>query len=200
MIQLTSVSNDAAIRSAAATLKKAFMQDPLQSYIFPDAEERSLRSDDHFAAVIRYGILFGEVYCTDGMEGTVVWLPPGGTEVTPEKAEQGGLADLPALIGEEATGRFFTVMDHLDPFHKEDIQDPHWYTMVIGVDPEFAGRGFGRSLMETVMNNAEKNRYPIYLETAEPSNVQFYQNLGFRVLRETIEPVSQLPLWTFQWG
>jgi hypothetical protein len=40
-------------------------------------------------------------------------------------------------LGEEASERFFSVMDFLDPYHKKDVLEPHWYTMVIGVAPLF---------------------------------------------------------------
>lgn len=198
MKKISSTISDSDLRSLAATLTRAFMNDPLQCYVFPDEEERRRMSADHFASVIRYGSLFGEVYCTDRKEGAVVWLPPGATDVTPEKAEQGGLADLPSLIGEDAASRFFTVMEYLEPFHQQDAPEPHWYTMVIGVDPSFAGQGLGRTLMEAVLSDPERSVYPVYLETAQPDNIPFYQKLGFRVVRELIEPVSRLPLWTFR--
>jgi hypothetical protein len=39
---------------------------------------------------------------------------------------------------------------------------------------------------------------PCYLETTQPKNVTFYQRLGFRVLREAVEPESGLTIWTFR--
>jgi ribosomal protein S18 acetylase RimI-like enzyme len=184
--------------AAANSLSKAFMNDPLQTYVFPDAEERGQKSPAHFEAVLRYGHMFGEVYSTQHGEGAVVWLPPGETDVTPEKAEKGGLGSLPAILGEEAAGRFFSVMDFLEPFHKEDAPEPHWYTMVIGVDPAFWGSGYGKALMQTVINKAQKRKTNIYLETAAPDNIPFYTGLGFKIIRELTDPVSKLPLWTFK--
>lgn len=186
------------ITAAANSLSKAFMDDPLQSYVFPDAEERMLRSPAHFEALLRYGTIYGEVYTTQNAEGAVVWLPPGETEIIPEKAEKGGLTKLPELLGEEATHRFFTVMDFLEPFHKLDAPEPHWYTMVIGVAPSFCGMGNGKALMNTVIDKAKRTQTPIYLETAAPFNISFYKNIGFSIIREFIEPTSQLPLWTFK--
>ena len=132
------------------------------------------------------------------MEGAVVWLVPGHTDITPDKAEKGGLGDIPALLGEEAAARFFSVMDFLDPFHKQDAPEPHWYTMVIGVDPAFCGLGYGKALMQHVMTKAQKEKSSIYLETAQPANIPFYTNLGFKVVRELTDAESQLPLWTFK--
>jgi ribosomal protein S18 acetylase RimI-like enzyme len=174
------------------------MNDPLQQYVFHDADERRQKSPAHFEAILRYGYLFGEVYKTRNMEGAVVWLPPGMTDITPDKAEKGGLGAIPALLGEDAAARFFSVMDFLDPFHKQDAAEPHWYTMVIGVDPAFCGLGYGKALMNHVMEKARNEQTSIYLETAQPSNIPFYTKLGFKVLRELTEPQSKLQLWTFK--
>ena len=126
--------------TAAEAMARAFMADPVQVYTFPDEAERRQKSPAHFRTALRYGLRFGEVYTTPGVEGAVVWLGPGQTEITPEKAEAGGFADLPFLLGEEAATRFLSVMDYLDPFHKEDVPEPHWYVMVVGVDPAHKGR------------------------------------------------------------
>jgi hypothetical protein len=48
--------------------------------------------------------------------------------------------------------------------------------------------------MQHVMTKAQSKQTSIYLETAQPSNIPFYTNLGFKVLRELIEPESKLPL------
>jgi ribosomal protein S18 acetylase RimI-like enzyme len=197
MITIHSLSEEN-IKAASQSLSRAFMNDPLQTYVFPDADERGEKSPAHFEAVLRYGYRFGEVYTTPNMEGVVVWLRPGGTDITPEKAEKGGLGSIPELLGEDAASRFFSVMDFLDSFHKQDAGEPHWYTMVIGVDPAFCGLGYGKALMQHVMTKAQNNQTSVYLETAQPSNIPFYTNLGLKVHRELTEPESKLPLWTFK--
>lgn len=197
MITIHSIS-EKDIKAASESLSKAFMNDPLQNYIFPNTEERSQKSPAHFEAILRFGYMFGEVYTTQNMEGAVVWLPPDNTDVTPEKAEKGGLGKIPELLGESAAARFFNVMDFLDPFHKIDANEPHWYTMVIGVDPAFCGLGYGKALMQHVMEKAQRQQTSVYLETAQASNIHFYSGLGFEVIRELIDPASKLPLWTFK--
>jgi hypothetical protein len=52
--------------------------------------------------------------------------------------------------------------------------------------------------MEPVINKARVLKTPIYLETAEPSNIQFYTKLGFKIVRELTEPKSGLMLWTLR--
>jgi ribosomal protein S18 acetylase RimI-like enzyme len=104
------------------------------------------------------------------------------------------------LLGEDAAIRFLSALDFIDPYHKEDVPEPHWYIMILGVDPVHHGKGLGKALMEPVMKKAEANGQPVYLETAQPANVSFYQKLGFSVLRELIDPTSGLKMWTFRKG
>lgn len=182
---------------AAQALTNAFMEDPLQRYVFPDDAVRKLKSIPHFEAVLRYGVLFGEVYTTEEHGGAVVWLRPGETLVTPEKAEKSGLASLPLTIGDAEFTRFISVLEFADQFHKQDMPAPHWYTMVIGVEPAFQGKGYGSSLLSPILKEAEKTNTPVYLETAQSKNISFYQHMGFKLIREVEEPTSQVRIWTF---
>ena len=70
--------------------------------------------------------------------------------------------------------------------------------MVVGVAPEMQGRALGRALLQPILDRAEADRQPCYLETAQPNNVAFYEHLGFRRMVETVEPQSGLRLWTFR--
>ena len=186
------------LKAASQSLAEAFMSDPLQTYVFPNEEERMEKSPDHFAAILHYGLQFGEVYSSKNAEGAVVWLRPGATDVTPQKAELGGLLQLPHLLGEQATDRFLRVMDYLEPYHKDDAAVQHWYMMVVGVALAFQGTGLGKALLEPVLTKARLQHTPLYLETAEASNIPFYTKLGFKVVRKLREPVSRLTLCTFQ--
>ncbi len=188
------------IDTASIALSNAFMNDPLQCYTFPDEQERKEKSPLHFKSILQFGLQFGEVYRTAGeLGGVAVWLKPGETEVTAEKAEAGGLYRLPELVGEEPMSRFFAALDFIEPYHKQDMPEPHWYTMVVGVDPAFRGKGLGKSLLLPVLDKAAETNIPCYLETGQPANVSFYKKLGFRILRELVDPVSGLSIWTFRW-
>jgi ribosomal protein S18 acetylase RimI-like enzyme len=187
-----------ALKAASETLARAFMNDPIQIYALPDTEERKNKSPDHFAAILQYGLMFGDVYASENAGGAVVWLRPGETKITPEQAQQGGLGKLTQILGQEASDRFFAVFDFLEPYHRKDATEPHWYTWVVGVDPALQGTGLGRALLTPVMDIARSNKTPVYLETAGLSTIPFYIKLGFRMVRELTDPTSKLKLWTFR--
>ena len=187
------------IPAAAAAMAQAFHADPLQTYVFPDPDERTRLSPAHFASFLRYGMIFGEVLTNAGTpKGASIWLGPEDWEVTPDRAAAAGLDALPHTIGHDAAARFFSTLGAVEPFHKRDMPTPHFYLMILGVAPEAQGTGLGRALVQPVLERADALRLPCYLETAQPSNVSFYQHLGFTPLVETVDAHSGLRLWTFR--
>lgn len=57
----------------------------------------------------------------------------------------------------------------------------HYYLGVIGVDPGLQGKGVGTRLLEAFceMSAGDGLSGGVYLETAQPTNVAFYERAGF---------------------
>ena len=187
------------IPEAARVLARAFKDDPLQRYVFPDEKESERLSPLHFSTIIRYGDLAGEVWTTEGdIAGVAVFLPPSHREMDERKMREAGLLDLASTIGPLPAERFTKLMDHLEPYHRRDVPVPHWYTMVIGVDPSMQGRGVASSLLRVMFESADRANVACYLETAQPKNVPFYRRHRFEMLVNEVEPRSRLRFWTFR--
>ena len=187
------------IDEAADVLARAFHNDPLQSYVFPDLQERQALSAAHFKPLIRYGLLAGEVWTTaDAIMGVGVWSAPQQPAINLDLLTQAGYFQLPSAIGADAFQRFSDVIDFVEPFHRDDMSCPHWYAMVIGVDSSLQGQGIGGRLLEPVLANADREGVPCYLETCQRANVRFYCKHGFDLLRRGTEPKSGLGYWTFK--
>ena len=80
-------------------------------------------------------------------------------------------------------------MEHmLKKWHLEEgPPERHWYIQIVGVAPEYNGRGFGRELMEKVGDLADEVGTSCYLECGA-SNVPFYQKMGYSIWSEkTVE-------------
>src|SRR6266851_5060518 len=102
---------DAQLDDAGDVLARAFWDDPLITYTFPDEAERGRVISPFMRAGARLGHLFGEVYTSAGaVEGAAVWLPPDWGEFTPERMEQAGMTGVNALMSEGAGTRFGTAM------------------------------------------------------------------------------------------
>lgn len=58
---------------------------------------------------------------------------------------------------------------------------PHYYLGVIGIDPRSHGRGLGLQLIQAFCELSARDPLSagVYLETANPSNVRFYERAGF---------------------
>jgi len=68
----------------------------------------------------------------------------------------------------------------------------------VGVAPEAQGTGIGRAFLRPMIDQADAADQPCYLETAQPTNVAFYEKLGFDRVLDIREPQSDLRLWTFR--
>lgn len=58
---------------------------------------------------------------------------------------------------------------------------PHYYLGVIGVHPEMHGRGLGTELLRSFCDRSRSDPLSsgVYLETAQESNLRFYERAGF---------------------
>ncbi len=129
------------VEEAAKALALAFQDDPLQSYTFPDPEERRRHSPAHFEALLRFGQLAGQVMAGEAeASGAAVLIPPAAA-FTAEMMEASGLTKLPETIGADAAARFSGAIDFAEAQHHRLMPEPHWYVMVLGVAPAVSGAG-----------------------------------------------------------
>ena len=169
----------AAVRTVLA---RAFVDDPLMAWFFPDAETRP-----HACAAL-FG-LFAETYLrsgrvdVDGGEAPVavaMWRWPGGTEAPAESLPSvPGL--MTALMGADRAARIGGAMSVISGVRPPE---PYAYLHVLGVDPLARGRGLGGDLLERGLTAARQAGLVACLETMNPANVPFYVRHGFEVRSE----------------
>jgi len=70
-----------------------------------------------------------------------------------------------------------------------------WYLSIIGIHPEFQGRGLGLGLMKDVLKKADVLGVPTYLETFAPRNISFYNRIGYQVTGSFHEPITDAKYW-----
>ena len=187
------------VNAAGAVLARAFHDDPLSIYMLPDPIERARALPSHFTAFLRLGLLFGEVYSTPlEPEGAAIWLPPHGWEMTPEKTKEAGVDDLATLLPPGSFDRFLPVVRYTEPFHKKAVDPEHWYLFILGVDRKLQGQGLGGRLLQPILQRADRENLPCYLETFVALNIPFYERHGFRVVVHDVEPDSGIHFWTFR--
>ena len=84
--------------------------------------------------------------------------------------------------------KFMGAMNHLEHLHKRDVPPEHWYLFVLGVEPDRQGQGVGGKMIAPILERADKDQLPCYLETMKERNVTFYQKHGFEVIVDDVFP------------
>ncbi|MFZ0658892.1 MAG: GNAT family N-acetyltransferase, partial [Candidatus Binataceae bacterium] len=189
------------ISAAAATLARAFHDDPLMVYTIPDPADRARMLPGVYAPMIRFGFLAGEIYATasaDAPEGVALWLPPNA-KWTRENIEASGMHLLTNLIGNEAYQRYREVVGREWQARERDMPEACWYLLLLGVEPGCQRRGLGGALMRPILQRADAVRLACYLETEKERNVAFYMKQGFDMIVNGEEAgTSGVRFWTFR--
>jgi GNAT superfamily N-acetyltransferase len=171
---------------AGEVIGRAFADDPGWVFVLPDADHRTRHLGWLGSIAVRYGQRFGEVFASGSpVNGISVWLPPGETGVTADRLDEVGFAAAPARLGREAFDRFARFTSELAVQHARLVPDPHWYLMLLAVDPMVQRQGAGSLLLEPVLERADRRGVPCYLETARERSLWFYRKHGFELVRET---------------
>lgn len=181
---------------AAAVLNRAFRDDPLDSYLLPDPVRREQAFLPMWKAVVSHALAYGQVFTTAAVEGVACWLPPGRTDLGIWQMLRTGLALPRSLLGlgREARRRSLALVPETDKLHHDAIRAPHWYLWVLGVEPARHGQGIGGALLRSILDRADAEHTPCYLETVTPDNVAFYAKRGFQVVGE-VQVVAGLTIW-----
>jgi hypothetical protein len=65
------------IEHAGFVLGRAFHDDPLMTFVFPDDDQRFRELPWFMSVAVRIGMRGGRVHTDDRVAGCAVWLPPG---------------------------------------------------------------------------------------------------------------------------
>jgi GNAT superfamily N-acetyltransferase len=164
------------------TLASAFVDDRIYRWLVPDDAQRRRSATIFYSRVVDACWPHGAVYAAGAGAGAALWIPPGKQLVT---ADQAGsfIRDLLASVEDHAAAARMTQL-----FHMLDVNHPTeaccWYLAFMGVDPSAQGRGLGTRLLAAVLNQADRDRIPAYLEASCPENRRLYERHGFQTLRE----------------
>ncbi len=194
-LQITSLALES-LAEAARVQGRAFFDDPAFVFTFPDEEARRDRLPWLMQVGVTYGTRFGEVMTTSGpMLGHAVWLPPGETSLSPERMGEAGFSEASQRMSAEELSRFEAFIETMTEAHEQIVRTPHWYLMILGVDPPHQGQGIGGALIAPVLARADIGRFPCYLETANERNLAFYRRHGFEVQQENDVPGGGPHIW-----
>ena len=85
---------------------------------------------------------------------------------------------------------------YLRTLRKVHPKEPHWYLILLAVDPPWQRRGAGSMLVEHGLAFADAAGVGAYLETQKEENLAYYRRFGFELV-DTLRPLpGGLPYYT----
>lgn len=185
------------IDAAGAMLARAFQEDPGMCHVLPGEAERQKKLPWLMSRAAQLGHLFGEAYVTTQQPGgCAIWLKPGATDISTDKLMKAGFAMAPLKLGFQVIDRFKRIVEHFGQIRKSAMREPHWYLMMIGVDPVRQRQGLAGHLLHPVLAQADAAKLPCMLETAAENSLPCFRKHGFDILNESLLPETQLRVWT----
>jgi len=186
------------VKEACKVAGKAFEDDPIMVFTYPDEKERKQNSQYGFYMLYNYGIKYGLAYATsENLEGITIWLPPNKVyPSTWQMMRHGGFYTMRKVgLKLKAMKRTMTVFNYEEERHRELAPFDHWYFQNIAVKPEEQGKGYGGLLITSMLKTIESDGLPIYVETNTEKAMRIYQKYGFEILEYRIIPETDIPLW-----
>ncbi|MEU1125004.1 GNAT family N-acetyltransferase [Streptomyces sp. NPDC005899] len=160
------------VDALVATMTTAFFHDPLWGPAFPDPSRRAVQAAAMWRLYVTSALRYPWTLVTPGVEAAAVWIPPGGTELTPE--EKSGLEDLlTQSAGPDVAKEILAIYDQLESAH---LGEPCFYLTLLGVHDDHRGKGLGMGLLAESLVRIDA---PAYLESSNPANIARYESVGF---------------------
>lgn len=173
---------------------RAFAEDPLVRWFFPDDAAYERRASAFFGYLFDIRIVHGEIHVAPDCAAASLWNPPGGVSMPQTEQDRLWATDVEsgAEIGE--LDRLDSMQETVDALRPAG---PHWYLGVLATDPSRRGGGLARAVMSPVLARADADGIPALLETGTRENLPFYARFGFDVLAEARVPGGP-PLWVLR--
>lgn len=158
------------VAAAVDTLLRAFAEDPLTSWLYPDGGDAA-RS--WFDIGVRAGVRRGHTYRSGDGGAVAVWSPPSVNNF--DRTEGGALqAAMAERYGDAGLARLAAAAAATGAAHPHE---PHFYLFLLGAAER--GRGAGAEAIAPVLRACDEQGWPAYLESSSPLNVSFYERHGF---------------------
>ena len=184
------------IQAAAEVLSKAFYDDPLFVYFFPDPSDRIRKSTGYFQLLARYGLLYGEIETTSlNLEGVAIWLPSHKKHKSLISLLRSGMISFMIGGGMSAVIRMIRLDRYPEIVNNLHAPFPHWYLQAIGVEPSLQSNGYASILLRNKLARFDREGSVCYLETQNKENIPMYIHYGFELVEEYRLPKTSFLNW-----
>jgi ribosomal protein S18 acetylase RimI-like enzyme len=156
-----------------ATLVSAFVEDPVERWLFPEPQQYLTHFPVFVAAFGGEAFTRQTVWTLAEFAAAAMWIPPGA-----EPDAETIVAVLREGVSPEKHEDTFAVLEQMDQAHPSYA---HWYLPWLGVDAGRRGAGLGSELLKQCLAVVEADHLPAFLETPNPRTIPFYERHGFEV-------------------
>lgn len=179
-------------------LTRAFADDPLCSYVFPNRTRRLQKMRWIYVHWLRLFISRRLVYTTPELSGAALWhRPEQGFDIGVWEQVQAGFLPVLFLLHPAEHIRGFRAHHDAVARMKQFVDKPHWVLDTLGVAPDYHRKGIARTMLQPVMDQADAVGIPCFVNTHNSVNVPFYERLGFKVIHESLMPGSDITVYSF---
>ncbi len=173
------------------TITLAFMDDPVWSWAFPDAERRAEQYRVWWSMFATSSIAAGSAWIAgDGAPAAAIWVAPGGRDLLAEdEARVSSL--LRELLGAEQAALAEALNAGFDAHHPDGR---FHYLSLLGTHPSHRGRGLGMGLLANRLDELDEMGESSVLESTNPDNHKRYMRLGYEHIDEWHAPAGGPPV------
>lgn len=167
-------SND--VPAISASLARAFYDDPVCAFAYPDDPSRARRLEVFFSIQTRALWHRREIYMNHDHSSVAVWARPGAWKMSIVDILRGILPVTLRTRPKVSALRGYLATDKLHP------DEPHWYLEFLGTVPERQGEGLGAEVLAPVLHRCDEDNVPVWTWSSNERNLTFYRRQGFDVL------------------
>lgn len=166
----------------ADALTAAFADDPVQQWLFEEADDYRASLGRFFRFFVDEYFAMGHVYVLQDRaeHGAAMWAPPGREILHDDRRLTELIALMSAELGGDPTARL-TELARASDYHPPE---PHFYLGILGVAPVGQGAGLGQDLVAPILEMCDRAGTIAHLESSNPRNLGFYERLGFAATDE----------------
>jgi GNAT superfamily N-acetyltransferase len=160
--------------AAIATVVAAFAADPVERWLWPEADLYESCFPGFVAAFGGQAFEHASAWGLADASAVALWLAPGV-----ESDEEKVVGIFTQTVAQEKHDDLFSVLEQMAAAHPTY---PHWYLPWLAVAPALQGRGLGARLLEHGLAIVDADGLPAFLETPNPRTVPLYEQHGFEAI------------------
>jgi ribosomal protein S18 acetylase RimI-like enzyme len=180
---------------ASASLRDAFTYDPLWNHIFL-GPNKDLRMDAFLMMNLLYASKYGKVYATSSdFEGVMAWIPCEKGKMTLPRLIFSGAMMMASRLAKADIKKLEELAEAIDAHkHEMTLGKSYDHLILIGTQIKYQNQGYGKRLLEILIEKSDQEKRSIYLETESQESVKFYEKFGFEISK-TLMFDQKIPLW-----